>query len=140
MIAHQAVSNKGDHSGLSTVELTVFLAVAYLNDGAGSIVLVLQGLGIRPGVHCKKACHKLDHNRLCHTRRKNTEHFKKRDIRNWTKGYTDTLEALKGPHYASGAFWSDSYVVQILNAVFSNSVLFMYLQSKHNISKSIWNK
>ena len=40
------MSNKGDLSGLSTVELTVFLAVAYLNDGAGSIVLVLQGLGI----------------------------------------------------------------------------------------------
>jgi len=45
------VSNKGDHSGLSTVELTVFLAVAYLNDGAGSIDLVLQGLGISPGVN-----------------------------------------------------------------------------------------
>lgn len=94
------------HSGLSKVKLAVFLAVAYFNDGAGSIVLVLQELGISPGVHCKKACHKLDHNRLRHARRKSTEHPKKRrrDIRNWKKGYTDTLEALEGPHYASGAF------------------------------------
>lgn len=88
------------------MELAVFLAVSHFNDGAGSISLVLQKLGINPGVHCKNACKKLDHNRLCHSCRKSAEHSKKRrrQIRNFKKGYTDTLEALEGPRYEAGAF------------------------------------
>ena len=99
-------ATKETHSGLNTVELAVFLAVSHFNDGAGSISLVLQKLGINPGVHCKNACKKLDHNRLRHSRRKSAEHSKKRrrQIRNFKKGYTDTLEALEGPHYEAGAF------------------------------------
>ena len=99
-------ATKETHSGLNTVELAVYLAVSHFNDGAGSIILVLQELGISAGVHCKNMCHKLDHDRLRHARRKSTEHSKKRrrDIRNWKKGYTDTLEALEGPHYEPGAF------------------------------------
>jgi len=42
----------------------VFLAVSHFNDGAGSIILVLEELGISPGVHCKNACQKRDHGRL----------------------------------------------------------------------------
>jgi len=84
----------------------VFLAVSHFNDGAGSIILVLEELGISPGVHCENACSKLDHDRLCHARRKSSEHSQKRrrQITNWKKGYTDTLEALEGPHYTAGAF------------------------------------
>ena len=99
-------ATKETHSGLNTVEVAVFLAVSSFNDGAGSISLVLEELGISPGVHCENACSKLDHDRLRHARRKSSEHSQKRrrQIRNWKKGYTDTLEALEGPHYAAGAF------------------------------------
>ena len=92
-------ATKETHSGLNTVELAVFLAVSHFNDGASSISLVLQKLGINPGVHCKKACKKVDHDRLRHSRRKSAEHSKKRrrQIKNLKKGYTDTLEALEGP-------------------------------------------
>lgn len=76
------------HSALNTVELAVFLAVSHFNDGASSISLVLQKLGIKPGVHWKNACKKNDHNRLCHSRRKSADHSEKRrrQIRNFTKG------------------------------------------------------
>ena len=99
-------ATKETHSGLNIVELAVYLAVSHFNDGAGSIILVLQELGISAGVHCKNMCYKLDHDRLRHAHRKSTEHSKKtrRDIRNWKKRYTDTLEALEGPHYEPGAF------------------------------------
>lgn len=84
-------ATKETHSGLNTVELAVFLAVSHFNDGAGSISLVLQKLQINPGVHCKNASKKLDHNRLPHSRRMSTEHSKNgRQIRNFKKGFTDT--------------------------------------------------
>ena len=91
---------------MNTVELAVFLAVSHFNDGAGSISLVLKKLGINPRVHCKSVCKKPDHNRLRHSCRKRAEHSKKtrRQIRNFKKGYTETLEALEGPHYEAGAF------------------------------------
>ena len=47
------------HSALNTVKLAVFLAVSHFNDGASSISLVLQKLGIKPGVHCKNAGKKM---------------------------------------------------------------------------------
>ena len=93
------------HSRLNTVELAAFLAVSNVNDGAGSIILVLQKYGINPGVYCKNACNEHDHDRLRHAYRKRSEHSKNRkQIWNWKKGYTDTLKALEGPLYASGAF------------------------------------
>ena len=48
-------ATKETHSGLAVVELATFLAVSYFNDGAISINLVLEDLGIPPGVHCIKA-------------------------------------------------------------------------------------
>ncbi len=49
------------YTPLAMSELAVFLVVAHFHNGAGSIILVLQELGISPGAHCKNACHKLDH-------------------------------------------------------------------------------
>ena len=40
-------ATKETHSGLNTVELAVFLAVSHFNDGAGSIILVLEECTVR---------------------------------------------------------------------------------------------
>ena len=44
------------------VELAVFLAVSHFNDGAVSIISVLQELGIYPGQYFIMASQKLDRN------------------------------------------------------------------------------
>lgn len=71
-------ATKETHSGLAVVEIATFLAVSHLNNGANSINLVLQELGIEPGAHCTRACKKLDHDRIRHSRRKSTEGGKRR--------------------------------------------------------------
>ena len=88
------------------VELATFLAVSHFNNGTISIILVLRNLGIDPGFHCIKACRKQDHSRIRHSRRKSSEQAKKRrkQIRNFKKGYSDTLEAIEGQQYGAGAF------------------------------------
>ena len=58
-------ATKQTHCGLPTVELAAYLAVPHFNDGSDSIKLVLKELGITPGLHCSKACKKLDYNRYC---------------------------------------------------------------------------
>ena len=65
-----------------------------------------EALGIDPGYHCRKACKKLDHDRIRHSRRKSQEESKKRrrQLRNYKKGFTETLEAREGPSYEAGAF------------------------------------
>lgn len=97
---------KETHSGLVVVELAVFLAVSHFNDGAVSIISVLQELGIYPGQHCITASQKLDHNRLRHSRRKSSERAKSRrkQLRNLKKGYIDSLEAREGQQYEAGTF------------------------------------
>lgn len=99
-------ATKETHSGLPVVELATFLAVSHFNDGASSLINILQGLGIAPGVHCVAACSKLDYNRIRHSSRKRSEAAKKRrkQLRNWKKGYTETLEAREGPSYEAGGF------------------------------------
>ena len=132
---------KKTHSGLNTVELAVFLAVSHFNDGACSISLVLQKLGINPGVHCKNACKKRDHNRLRHSRRKSAEHSKKRrrQIRNFKKGYTETLEALEGPHWSLLRLNFDSNcTAHLLHTFFLNSVFEAYLGMVNVISQRIF--
>lgn len=64
---------------------------------------VLDALGIIPGSHCRKACAKLDHNRIQHSCRKSLDASKQRrkQIRNWKTGYSETL---KGPSYGPGSF------------------------------------
>ena len=71
-------ATKETHSGLAVVELATFLAVSHFNDGSEALSLILQELRINPGVHCKKAIKKLDHNRLRHSRRKSTPGVKRR--------------------------------------------------------------
>ena len=99
-------ATKEMHSGLPVVELATFLAVAHFNDGAASLLLVLEELGIAPGVHSVAACDKLDSTRIRHSNRKSSEPAKKRrkQLRNWKKGYSETLEAQEGPSYEAGAF------------------------------------
>ena len=99
-------ATKETHSGLPTVELAAYLAVSHFNDGSDSVKLVLKELGITPGLHCSEACKKLDYNRLRHARRKSSDQSKERrkQIRNWKKGYSDHLEAIEGPQYEAGAF------------------------------------
>lgn len=94
-------ATKETHSGLPVVELATFLAVAHFNDGAVSLITILKELGIAPGVHCVAACSKLDYNRIRHSRRKSSEAAKKRrkQLRNWKRGYSETLEAREGPSY-----------------------------------------
>ena len=100
-------ATKETHSGLAVVELARFLAVSHFNDGANSINLVLQELGIEPGAHCMRACTKLDHDRIRHSRRKSTESGKRRrkQLRNFKKGYIDHLDALEDVQYEAGAFY-----------------------------------
>ena len=99
-------ATKETHSGLVVVELAVFLVVSHFNDGAVSIISVLQELGIYPGQHCIMASQKLDHNRLRHSRRKSSERAKSRrkQLRNLKMGYIDSLEAREGQQYEAGAF------------------------------------
>ena len=99
-------ATKETHSGLAVVELATFLAVSHFNNGTISIILVLRNLGIDPGFHCIKACRKQDNNRIRHSRRNSSERAKKRrkQIRNFKKGYSDTLEAIEGQQYGAGAF------------------------------------
>ena len=94
-------ATKETHSNLPTVETATFLGVAHFNDGSTCLISVLKHLGIVPGVHCKRSCAKLDSDRIRHSRRKSGELAKKRrkNIRKWKKGYTDTLEANEGPSY-----------------------------------------
>eukprot|EP00112_Aurelia_sp_Birch-Aquarium-sp1_P008149 Seg1894.4 transcript_id=Seg1894.4/GoldUCD/mRNA.D3Y31 product="hypothetical protein" protein_id=Seg1894.4/GoldUCD/D3Y31 len=94
------------HSGLPTVELATYLAVGIFNDGAGSLLGVLEGLGIQPGVHCVNACKKLDRERLYHSVYKSSEKAKKRRrvIRNKKKGFAEALESAEGLQYEAGAF------------------------------------
>lgn len=99
-------ATKETHASTPTVELATFLAVGYFNDGAQTLVSVLEELGITPGCHCRKACRKLDHDRIRHSRRKSGEASKKRrkQLRNFRKGFTETLEEREGPSYEPGAF------------------------------------
>ena len=99
-------ATKETHSSLPTVELATFLALCHFNDGAKAIICVLKELGIVPGTHCRDACAKLDHRRLSHSERKGGAEAKKRrkQLRNWKKGYSETLEAREGPTYGAGAF------------------------------------
>lgn len=99
-------ATKETHSGLAIVELATFLAVSNFNDGAISISLVLQELGIEPGVNCISANKKLDNNRLRNSNYKSLESTRKRrkQLRNFKKGYIDSLEAIEGVQYEAGAF------------------------------------
>ena len=99
-------ATKETHSSLPTVELATFLAVAHFNDGSPVLTDVLKELDIIPGRHCKKACAKLEGDRIRYSRRKSGEPAKKRrkQLRNWRKGYSDRLEANEGPSYDAGAF------------------------------------
>ena len=99
-------ATKETHSGLVVVELAAFLAISHFNDGAKALIFILEELGIDPGCHCIAACHKLDYNRVRHFIRKSSEQAKKRrkQLRNWKKGYSETLEAREGPSYEAGAF------------------------------------
>ena len=99
-------ATKETHSSLPTVELATFLAVAHFNDGSSVLNDVLKELDIIPGRHCKKACAKLESDRIRHSRRKSGEPARKRrkQLRNWRKGYSDRLEANEGPSYEAGAF------------------------------------
>lgn len=99
-------ATKETHSSLPTVELATFLAVAHFNDGSSVLTEVLKELNIIPGRHCKKACAKLESERIRHSRRKSGEPARKRrkQLRNWRKGYSDRLEANEGPSYEAGAF------------------------------------
>ena len=99
-------ATKETHSSLPTVELATFLALCHFNDGAKAITCVLKELGIEPGSHCRNGCAKLDHRRLSHSERKGSAEAKKRrkDLRNWKKGYSERLEAREGPSYGAGDF------------------------------------
>ena len=99
-------ATKETHSSLPTVETATFLGVAHFIDGSMSLLSVLKQLGIVPGVHCMKACRKLDGDRIRHSRRKSGEAAKKRrkQLRKWKKGHIDSLEANEGPSYVPGAF------------------------------------
>ena len=92
--------------GFSSLELATFLAVAHFNDGSSVLTNVLKELDIIPGRHCKKACAKLESDRIRHSRRKSGEPARRRrkQLRNWRKGYSDGLEANEGPSYEAGAF------------------------------------
>lgn len=52
-------ATKETHSGLLTVELATFLAVCHFNDGAKSILKILENLDICPGANTTRACSKL---------------------------------------------------------------------------------
>ena len=82
------------------------LAISHFNDGAKALIFILEELDIDPGCHCIAACQKLDYNRVRHSIRKSSEQAKKRrkHLRNWKKGYSETLEAREGPSYEAGAF------------------------------------
>ena len=99
-------ATKETHSGLVVVELAAFLAISHFNDGAKALIFILEELGIDAGCHCIAACHKLDYNRVRHSMRKSSGQAKKRrkHLRNWKKGYSETLEAREGPFYEAGAF------------------------------------
>ena len=94
------------HASTPTVELATFLAVGHFNDGSETLLTILEDLGIDPGCHCRKACKKLDHDRIRHSHRKSGQQSKKwrRELRNYKKGFTETLEAREGPSYEAGAF------------------------------------
>ena len=94
------------HSGLPTVELATYLAVGIFNDGSGTLLSILEELGIQPGVHCVRACKKLDRERLYHLVYKNSDRAKKRRraIRNKKKGFAEALEVAEGLQYEAGAF------------------------------------
>ena len=94
------------HSGLPTVGLATYLAVGIFNDGSGTLLSVLEELGIQPGVHRAKACKKLDRGRLYHSVYKNSDKAKKRRraIRNKKKGFAEALEVAEGLQYEAGAF------------------------------------
>ena len=66
------------HPSTPTVELATFLAVGHFNDGSQTLLTVLEALGIDPGYHCRKACKKLDHDRIRHSRKKSQEESKER--------------------------------------------------------------
>jgi len=99
-------ATKETHASTPTVELATFLAVGHFNDGSQTLLTTLEALGIDPGYHCRKACMKLDHDRIRHSRRKSGETSKKRrrQLRNYKKCFTETLEAREGPSYGPGAF------------------------------------
>lgn len=99
-------ATKETHASLPTVETATFLGVAHFNDGSMSLFSVIKQLGIVPGVHCMKACRKLDSDRIRHSRRKSGEAAKKwqKQLTKWKKGHIDSLEANEGPSYVSGAF------------------------------------
>ena len=99
-------ATKQTHSSLPTLELATNLAVGVFNDGAGTIKSVVEHLGIKAGIHTKKACKKQDHDRLRDSARKNLEKTKKRrkKIRQRKKGYNETLTEMEGTVYEAGAF------------------------------------
>lgn len=52
-------------------------------------------------------CAKLDHRGLSHSKRKGSAEAKnkRKQLRNWKKGYSETLEVREGPTYEAGAFY-----------------------------------
>ena len=99
-------ATKETHASAPTVELATYLAVGHFNDGARTLMSIVEELGMVPGSHCRKACEKLDHDRIRHSNRKSGEEAKKRrkQIRNWKKGFNETLEAREGPSYEAGGY------------------------------------
>eukprot|EP00112_Aurelia_sp_Birch-Aquarium-sp1_P014509 Seg314.3 transcript_id=Seg314.3/GoldUCD/mRNA.D3Y31 product="hypothetical protein" protein_id=Seg314.3/GoldUCD/D3Y31 len=97
---------KETHASLPTVEIATYLAIGIFNDGANTIMDVLEKLGLEPGLHCKAACEKIDRKRLFFAKVKSTEKAKarRRAIRNRKKGFSDALEDTEGLQYKSGAF------------------------------------
>ena len=72
-------ATKETHASTPTVELATFLAVGYFRNGAQTLLSVLENLGITPGCHCRKACRKLDRDRIGHSCRKKWRTLKEKE-------------------------------------------------------------
>ena len=88
------------------METATYLAICHFNDGAKSIARVLDFLGIDPGYNCLKICKYLDQERLRHAQIKSSEKAKKRrkQIRNFKKGYSERQQEIEGEMYKPGGF------------------------------------
>ena len=62
-------ATKEKHASAPTVELATYLAVGHFNDGSRTLVSIVEELGMGPSSHCRKACKKLDHNRIHHSKK-----------------------------------------------------------------------
>lgn len=99
-----SLCSKAGFQSKTTVELSVALAVSWWNNGASSLLKILQRLSIEPGVQTELYVKQADKKRLKKSEIRERDTVKQARKRRWLKMKIDKTVEKEGTTYAPGEF------------------------------------